>query len=332
MINIRYLFITTLIICMMCFSTACAFNENITDNQTQSSDTIIKDTSFNMNTIKNNSVVTTDTHTVALTNDGTVLATGSNVYNQCDVSNWSDIISIFASNTYTVGITSNNNIEVTNYVTSMKDFDISKWNNIVDIYASDDYILGIQKDGSILIAGNFVDTISNWNDIVNVSRGKYHMAKVNSDGTVVANGENNFSQCDVQDWKNIVQVSATNGYPDVVSFESYSYTVGLKNDGTVIATGYNGNHQCDVQNWKDVIYITTGTAHTIGLLKNGTVLATGNNDYSQCDVSSWNDIVSVYVANHHTVGLKKDGTLVATGDNLDGQCNVDSWKNIKIIS
>lgn len=290
----------------------------------------LKDTNFNMDNIKNNTVVVTDTHTVALKNDGSVIATGSNVHNQCDVESWQDIVSLYASENYTIGLKSNGSIEVTKYVNSWDNFNISDWFNICDIYTDDNYMLGIQKDGTILISGDFNGEISSWSSIVYTSKGLFHMAKLNQDGSVIAVGENNYNQCDVQNWKDIVQVSATNGYSDIVSFESYSHTVGLKSDGSVVATGYNGDLQCDVQSWNDIVSIATGTAHTVGLKNDGSVVATGNNDYSQCEVQNWYDVVSIYTANHHTVGLKSDGTLLATGDNLDGQCNVQTWKDIKV--
>ena len=56
-----------------------------------------------------------------------------------------------------------------------------------------------------------------------------------TDGTVVAVGYNEYGQCDVDDWTDIVQVAA-----------GYIHTVGLRSDGTVVAVGYNDDGQCDV--------------------------------------------------------------------------------------
>ena len=42
-------------------------------------------------------------HTVALREDGTVLATGDNQFGQCDVETWSDIVTIAAGKYHTVG-------------------------------------------------------------------------------------------------------------------------------------------------------------------------------------------------------------------------------------
>ena len=73
------------------------------------------------------------------------------------------------------------------------------------------------------------------------SAGHYHTVGLKSDGTVVAVGSNNYGQCDVSGWKNIVAVSAR-----------ASYTIGLKSDGTVVAVGWNNYGQCDVSEWKRI--------------------------------------------------------------------------------
>ena len=52
------------------------------------------------------------------------------------------------------------------------------------------------------------------------------MAGLKEDGTVVAAGYNEYGQCNVSDWKDIVAISAGDGY-----------TLGLKTDGKVVTAG-----------------------------------------------------------------------------------------------
>ena len=62
------------------------------------------------------------------------------------------------------------------------------------------------------------------------------------DGTVVSTGNNDFGQCNMLSWTDIVAVSTG-------PFQ----TVGLKSDGTVVAVGYyedNGQH--DISDWKNI--------------------------------------------------------------------------------
>ena len=45
-----------------------------------------------------------DSHTVGLREDGTVVAVGSNASGQCDVEDWTDIVYVAAGNDCTLGI------------------------------------------------------------------------------------------------------------------------------------------------------------------------------------------------------------------------------------
>lgn len=74
-----------------------------------------------------------------------------------------------------------------------------------------------------------------------IEAGNYHSVYLAPDGTVFSVGseklseyDNRSNRCDVWDWENIVQVSAS------------SHTVGLKADGTVVVISLNKEGQCDV--------------------------------------------------------------------------------------
>ena len=186
------------------------------------------------------------------------------------------------------------------------------------------HTVGLQSDGTVVAVGNNEYgqcNVNDWKDIVSISAGLYHTAGLKSDGTVVAVGYNDAGQCDVKNWKDIVAVSA-GGW----------HTVGLKTDGTVVAVGYNDAGQCDVKNWKDIVAVSAGYDHTVGLKSDGTVVAVGYNVYGQCNVKDWKNIVAVSAGDDQTVGLKSDGTVVAVGKNSDGQCDVKDWKDIVAVS
>ena len=165
-----------------------------------------------------------------------------------------------------------------------------------------------------------------------VCTGTVHAVGLKSDGTVVATGYNDYGQCDVEGWADIVAISAGN-----------TDTVGLKSDGTVVAVGDNRHGQCDVEDWTDIVAIAAGDSHTVGLKSNGTVVATGLNNHGQCNVEDWTDIVAIAAGGTHTIGLKLDGTVVATNylDQTDsignfryyrGQCEVYGWTDIVAVA
>lgn len=193
-----------------------------------------------------------------------------------------------------------------------------------DSLSAKNHTVALKADGTVMATGYNAYgecDVSDWKDVVDVSAGYNYTISLKANGTVVATGYNEYGQCDVLDWVDIVSVSA-----------GHNHTIGLKADGTVVATGNNASRQCNVSNWKDIVAVSAGHNHTIGLKADGTVVATGYNEYGQCDVLGWTDIVSVSAGNDCTIGLKTDGTVVAVGYDEYGQCDVLDWVDIVAVS
>ena len=178
----------------------------------------------------------------------------------------------------------------------------------------------LMSDGTVTTLGSndyYQCDVSDWYDIVSVSIGDTHSAGLRSDGKVMHAGAINYGQRNITEWSGITSISS-----------GRYHTIGLKADGSVVAAGRGDYGQCDVQYWTDIAAISTGAYHTAGLKSDGTVVATGNNKHGQCDVSEWTDMIAVYAGDNHTVGLKSDGTTVAVGYNTYGQCDVSDWTDI----
>jgi hypothetical protein len=90
-----------------------------------------------------------------------------------------------------------------------------------------------------------------------------HTVGLKRDGTVIATGCNTRKQCNVDNWHDIVAISA-----------GKLHTVGLKRDGTVIAVGCDNYGQCDIEDWCDIVAVAAGSGHTAGLKKDGTIITT----------------------------------------------------------
>ena len=257
-------------------------------------------------------------HTVGLKADGTVVAVGRNDEGQCNVSDWTDIVSIAAGGCYTVGLKADGTVVATGD-NRLGGCDVSGWTDIVSIATGNDHTVGLKADGTVVAVGwnGFRQcNVRGWTDIVSIAAGTYHTVGLKTDGTVVAAGNNGNGERKVSGWTDIVSIAAGHGH-----------TVGLKSDGTVVATGNNYDGQCNVSEWADIVSIAAGSDHTVGLKTDGTVVAAGDS-YRRCDVSEWTDIVAVAAGNGYTVGLKSDGTVVAAGRDLHGECNVSDWTNI----
>ena len=228
--------------------------------------------------------------TVGLKSDGTVVAVGNNGDGQCDVSGWTDIVSIAAGFGHTVGLKSDGTVVAVGR-NDHGQCNVSGWKNIVAIAAAG-HTVGLRSDGTVVAVGYNDDGqcgVSGWTDIVSIAAGGGHTVGLKSDGTVVATkytGEQlfNYGRCNVSGWTDIVAIAA-----------GYAHTVGLRSDGTVVAVGYNGFGQCDVSGWRNIVAIAVGDEHTVGLRSDGTVVATkykymGDRYYGQCDVSDWKNI------------------------------------------
>jgi len=183
-----------------------------------------------------------------------------------------------------------------------------------------------------------------------------HIVGLKADGKVIAVGSNEGGQCNTQQWRNIVAVSAgsrfTAGLKSDGSFVlagvtgseqtnakgiaavslGDSHIVALRTDGLVDAIGANDCGQCDTQRWRDIVAISAGLFHTVGLRGDGTVVSTGHNDYGQCETQEWRDIVGVSAGFGHTVGIKANGTVVAAGDKDRGHCRIQHWQDIVAVS
>ena len=152
--------------------------------------------------------------------------------------------------------------------------------------------------------------------IVAIAAGNKHIVALREDGTVSATGDNQYGQCNVSDWKDVIAISAW-GYK----------TAGLKGDGTVLTTAPNK----ELEKWTNMIAVSQGDIHTAGLKADGTVVYSPT-DYGAFSVSDWKNITAVSVGTNHMVGLRADGTVVATGANENKECEVSDWRDIVAVS
>ena len=219
-------------------------------------------------------------HSVGLRSDGSVVATGWNIYGQCNVSTWTNIKAVSGGQDLTVGLKSDGTVVVIGNNGSDSQFGPFGWTDIKAVSAGWYYIIGLKSDGSVVATGSTYYgkcNVSGWTGIKAVSAGYGHTVGLKSDGTVVATGDNHSGQCNVSGWTDITAVSAAE-----------DHTVGLKSDGTVVAIGYNAQGQCNVSGWTDIVAVATGDQHSLGLKSDGTVVATGYNGWGQSNVSGWN--------------------------------------------
>jgi len=260
-------------------------------------------------------IATGDTHTLAITEGGRVMAAGDDSVGQCDVEGWTDIVAVSAGTKHSVGLRSDGTVVATG-VNFHGQCAVENWRGIVAISAGREHTAALREDGTVVAVGSNQKGqcgVSDWTDIVAISAGDYHTVGLRSDGTVMAAGRNSDSECEVSDWTDIVAVSAGRGV-----------TVGLRSDGTVVATGGMGM-ELQAAAWQDIVAVSAGVSQVVGLKRDGSVVLVSATAQEQSDADQWQDIVAVSAGGYFSLGLRADGTLVTAGDDTYGQCQVHDW-------
>lgn len=273
-------------------------------------------------------------HTVGVHTDGTVIAVGSNLYGQCDVKNWSDVVAVSAGGLHTLALRNDGTV-LANGFNENGECNVEGWKDIVAVAAGLHYSLGLKADGTVIGAGKNDQgqlLVSEWKDIISLAAGRGFSIGLHFDGTVVATGRNEWKQCSLSDW-NHVRAIAASGSQKIGGVHS----VALLTDGSVLARGYSKTGECEVSEWKDIVAITAGSFITLGVSRDGTVFAVGS-DYTgiRSGVADWKNVVAISAADFpsegggHAVALTSDGRVLAVGDNRGGQCDVSDWSDLKL--
>ena len=192
------------------------------------------------------------------------------------------------------------------------------------IGAGDMWSVGLRASGSLVSTGvnNWGQcNIQGWSNVVQIAVSSFHTVGLRSDGTVLAVGRNDSGQCNVAHLTNIVAVAA-----------GYYQTLALRTDGRLFSVGANWAGQGNVSSWPGIVGMAAGNTHTLGLRADGTVVSTGSENYGKREVGGWSNIIALAAGPDHSVGLKADGTVVAAGGNSLGQCNVAGWSNVVQVS
>ncbi len=182
-----------------------------------------------------------------------------------------------------------------------------------------------------------------------------HIVGLRADGTVVACGNNDDGQCDVSEWRNIVQVAATLGATyglqadgtvvttseyeceDWAGFESigaFSSTVtGKKRDGSVEIDHVK---EFDLSHLRGLDIFASSSDSFYGVLPSGRVLTAGENENGQLDIEHWQSIVDITTLSEAVIGVDASGQVLCAGceaDDGDQELldQASQWKDVLAI-
>ena len=288
-------------------------------------------------------------HSVALLENGRVIAVGDNQAGQCDTESWRDIVAIAAGARHTVGLKANGTVVAVGDNTH-GECNVSDWSDICAIRACSFYTFGIKADGTVVALGDNRTgqlDVQSWRDIRDIaatretastyySKHYAHTCRnafsigLRKDGSTFTAGKS--TQTDTYQpgrtggkeghepvWPDFSDAGKWQGITKAAAGDQH--VLGLKEDGTVLVAGDDTAGQCEVSAWANVVDIAAGYSHSVGVTDAGNVLAKGS---LKAPLSAWKDIATAAVGKEHAVGLRKDGSVVVAGDNSYGQCDMDA--------
>lgn len=176
-------------------------------------------------------------HSLALKNDGTVVAWGRNINGETNVpTGLSNVVAIAAGYYHSIALKADGTIVVWGANTSGQTNIPAGLSNVVAIAGSYSDTIVLKADGTVLAWGGNVYTQTNvpegLSNVVAVSAGFYNSMALKRDGTVVSWGGGVSSVTNVPiDLTNAVAINCS------MSF-SVEHSLALRNDGTVTTWGY----------------------------------------------------------------------------------------------
>lgn len=239
-------------------------------------------------------------HTLGVTEDGRVLFCGRNDKGQGDVTEWSGIRKVFAADTYTVGLGYDGTLRLAGQPPFKPAVLNEYWSHPTDVAVTNTHMAALCADGTVrstrLIPasakpgdGEVWDTCG-FKRVRAIAAGEGFTVGLCVGGRVVAVGRNDFGQCNVSDWENVVSIAC-----------GRSYTVGLTADGRVYTAGCTRSESYTVD--------SIGSAR---MIQRRTVTPS---------TEAWREVIALSAGKDHVVALTREGTLLAAGNDADGQCS-----------
>ncbi|HPD63907.1 MAG TPA: T9SS type A sorting domain-containing protein [Bacteroidia bacterium] len=276
-----------------------------------------------------------EAHSMALKNDGTVWAWGSNLYGQLGNAS-----------------TTNTNVPVqTLLLSNVKEIAAGGWHSVALKNDGTVWTWGWNMDGQL---GDGITTdriipgqVPGLTDIVQIAAGTYHTLALKSDGTVWAWGDNVSGQIgNGTTGTDVTSPVKVSGLTNVVKIDAGRFfSIAVKSDGSVWTWGENLYGQLGDSTTTDrnvpgqVVGITAklpvimaaGAFHCMIVKSDGTVWAWGRNTYGNLgdntvthrllpvqmiDIS---DVAGMDAGTNFSIIYKNDGTFWACGRNASGQ-------------
>ena len=240
-------------------------------------------------------------HTLALKDDGTVLACGDDSFGQCGVEKWQRVRAVCAGAYHSVALFADGTVAAVGR-NDEGQCETGQWRDIVAITAADYATFGLKSDGSVVCCGyNDYYMLPDWPKVTMIAGGSYALAALREDGTALLSHESARSD----DLTELVDIAVNTGC-----------AVGLRADGTAVCAA------AELSAWHDLVAVDVSANAVLGLDAHGAVHAHFFRTGAGEDFSAPDDVVAMAAGGTHCVFVRSDGTLTAWGENGHGECEV----------
>jgi alpha-tubulin suppressor-like RCC1 family protein len=263
-------------------------------------------------------------HSLAVKEDGTVIAWGRNLSGEARVPvSLSNIVAISAGGRSGTGFS----------VTLRRDGTVIAWgdnsggqtnvpsglSDVIAISAGTDHCLALKNDGTVIGWGSQgagkTQVPAGLSNVVGIAAAGEHSVALKRDGTLVAWGQSQWGKA-----------PGPEGLSNVVSICAGSdFGLALKRDGSVFEWGQPFSRETDLpKDLANVAAIAAGLWNGLALGRDGTVREWGRDTFSATHVPpGLNHVVALSCGGNdqggHTLALKSDGSIVGWGNNNYGQ-------------
>jgi len=234
-------------------------------------------------------------HSLALKEDGGVVAWGFSLLNQTKVpTNLNNVTSIAAGYAHSLALRADGTVAVWGDHPEAP----AGLTNVASIAAGRTHSLALLKDHTVVSWGSSSFVPEDVLDVAAIAAGAEYSLALRLDGTVVVWGES------VPD---ALQVPA--GLSGVVAIAAgWDHALALKRDGTVVAWGANGGGQCDVPSGlSGVVNISAGALHSLALKSDGTLASWGSSTLGQTPAPGLANVARIAAGGFHNLAIRTDG-------------------------
>lgn len=255
-------------------------------------------------------------HTLAVKEDGSVIAWGYNGDGQLDVpvAAKSGVTAVAAGHYHSLALKEDGSVIAWgNSGDGRTNVPSAALSGVTAIAGGYTHSLALKEDGSVIgwgsnAYGQTTVPAAALSNVIAIAAGNYHSLALKADGSVIGWGANWFFQTDIP----------TSGLSGVTAISAGgNHSLALKADGSVIAWGENDGGQRNVPAaaLSGVTAIGSGNSHNLALKEDGSVIAWGYYGIGAGTVtaSALSGVTSIEAGGYHNIAIKEDGSIISWG-------------------